>query len=57
MMAPSPHDPFIELRTQERLADMERRTDEHLSRRAALVALVIVLVIIIGGVTLFFTLH
>jgi len=56
MMAPSPHDPFIELRTQERLADRER-SDEHLSRRAALVALVIVLVIIIGGVILFFTLH
>jgi len=56
MMAPSPHHPFIELRTQERLADRER-TDEHLSRRAALVALVIVVVIIIGGVILFFTLH
>jgi hypothetical protein len=57
MMAQSPHDPFIELRTQERLADIERRTDEHLSRRAGLVALVIVLVIVIGGYILFFILH
>ncbi len=56
MMVPPPPNPVVEeLRMRERIANRDR-TIEKFSRRAALMALTIVLIFIIGGIILLNTL-
>ena len=57
MNDPKPNIFYEELRAEEYIAERKRLTDAKPSRGAALVALTIVLIIVIGGIILFLALH
>jgi hypothetical protein len=57
MNTPKPNLFYEELKAEEYIAERKRLTDEKLPRGEALVALAIVLIIVIGGIILFLTLH
>ena len=57
MNDPKPNIFYEELRADEYIAERKRLTDDKPSRGAALVALTIILIIMIGGIILFLALH
>lgn len=56
MMVPPPNPYYEEIRMKERIANRDL-TIPKFSRRAALAALAIVLIVTIGGIILLYTLH